>query len=100
MLYPYKFNNGVWLEILSRYTLIGLTDRMDDTLDKFGKYMGWAGLPKFEECKAKFGKTKINSAAKSYTRIEPNSPEWNHLAKKNEYDLELFRLAEELFDVQ
>lgn len=88
------------VDILSDYSLIGFTDRMGETLDRFGEYLGWKNLSKWDQCRAKYGSTKRNSASQSYAAVEKYSEEWHHIAKKNQLDLALFQHAETLFEKQ
>ncbi|KAL3911585.1 MAG: hypothetical protein SGILL_007222, partial [Bacillariaceae sp.] len=80
--------------------LIGLTDRMGETLDRFGENLGWKYLSKWDQCRAEYGDKKRNSASGSYTAVEKYSKEWHHIAEKNKMDLELFRHTEALFEKQ
>jgi hypothetical protein len=90
--------------ILSNYTLIGLTDRMEESLDRFGSYVGWDRLyhsgDRWNKCRVKFGSAKRNAASLPYDKIQPNTPEWKHLVKRNQLDLKLYQHAVELFQYQ
>ena len=73
---------------------------MGETLDRFGSLLGWKKLEKWNQCRAKYGHTKRNSASGSYQTIEKGSNDWQHVAKKNKLDLELFRYAQSLVEGQ
>jgi hypothetical protein len=71
---------------------------MGETLDHFGESLGWNRLPKWNQCRQQYGIEKLNSASSSYKTVEPNTPEWYNLARKNRFDMELFRHARSLFE--
>lgn len=90
--------------ILSNYTVIGLTERMGESLDRFGAYLGWDRRlqegGRWRECRAKFGNSRHNSASHPYEPIRSNTTEWHHLMERNRLDLELYRHAVNLFRYQ
>ena len=77
--------------------MVGLTHEMDESIARFAQVFGWDRLNKWETCRsqASQGTNRFN-----HPQAKPGDEEWEILAAKNAYDMELFRKAQELFATQ
>lgn len=82
---------------LSERIVVGLTDRMDDSVQRFGRVFRWTKNRKWKYCRlrAKQGKNRF-----PHPKLQEGDAEWNLLAAKNVYDIELYEHAKELFERQ
>ena len=82
---------------LKEFVMIGLTDEIDESLMRFARVFGWDRLGRWETCRdhASQGTNRYD-----HPQVSPGDEEWDLLVAKNEYDLELFRYAQELFVAQ
>ena len=91
--------------LLRDFVLVGLTDQMDESMRRFAQAFGWDdddddinnSSSRWESCRsqASQGHNRFN-----HPQLHPGDDEWDILAARNEFDLELFRYAEELFLAQ
>lgn len=83
-------------EILRRKFLIGLLSFMEESVARFERYFNWnVQSPDMQEC---VGKVWTNK--QQHPKLEIGSPAWNALITINNYDMELYMYAEELFQQQ
>lgn len=73
---------------------------MEETLDRLGAFSGWEKLPNWNACRAKYNNTKTNAASEKYQSVEKDTKAWHHIAKKNQFDLDLFEHAQTIFQMQ
>jgi hypothetical protein len=84
--------------ILAQKAVIGLTSQMAESLRRFGIYYGWDSRDEWDDCVQKLSQHGAN--ANPDPKVVPNSTEWTAIAKNNEYDIELYEYALELFEAQ
>ena len=84
--------------LLDKKVVIGLTDHMAESLQRFERYFGWSNTKKtfWPACYAKFGNQQGRNAFHHPT-VEPGSPEWDAIAQHYEWDLQLYQHAVDLF---
>jgi len=85
-------------EIMRKKFLIGLTNRVDESLDRFVSYFGWESTQsavEYIECKKEF----ITHVSTKWPAVE-DSNIWNIIMEKNEKDIQLYAYATELFEEQ
>lgn len=88
--------------ILKQKCLVGLLSHKAISLKRFEKYFGWskfAGLPGSEECEEKsifWGWQNKND----HPVVEEGSEEYKIIRARNEFDIELYDYANELFEEQ
>jgi len=86
-------------EILRTRCVIGLMDRMEESLERFDTYFGWS--PKNgegNECKNELMHNGVNR--NPHAKIKVGSEAWNMLYEQNEMDIKLYEYAQVLFEEQ
>jgi hypothetical protein len=90
-------------DFLSTKVLIGLSERMRVSVQRFGHYFGtenngWDDNEKWKECSRK----AINQGSNKnpHPAVDENTSAWKALAEANKYDMELYQLAVDLFRTQ
>jgi competence ComEA-like helix-hairpin-helix protein len=76
--------------LATRFTLVGLTDRFDETVLILGRRLGWTStlfVPKL-----------VNRHRTAI--VTPSEEALAEIAEVNRYDVELYRFAQELFDAE
>ena len=88
--------------ILEEKVLIGLIDRMEESVDRFNKYFGWEEPPDKVPCAEDMlgHKSSAGSNSHAHPKIEPGSDDWKALATNNRYDIQLYDFAVALFEEQ
>lgn len=88
--------------ILEEKVLIGLIDRMEESVDRFNKYFGWDESPDKVPCAEDMlgHKSSTGSNSHAHRKIEPGSDDWKALAAINRYDIQLYDFAVALFEEQ
>jgi len=81
-------------DILQHKVVIGLADQFPESLRRFKNYMGWVSSSKQESCERTFIKPYESS------EVMEGSEVWNHIAEKNNFDMELYEYARMLFNEQ
>jgi len=84
-------------EILRTRCVVGMMDRMQESLDRFDMYFGWAS-PENQECKNELLNHGVNS--NPHAMVEVGSEAWNMLYEMNELDIKLYEYAQILFEEQ
>ena len=79
---------------LKDFVMIGLTDEMDESIVRFARVFGWDRSSNWKACRRRASQ---GSNRNDHPQVKPGDEEWDLLVAKNEYDLELFRYAQELF---
>jgi hypothetical protein len=85
--------------ILAQKMLVGLTDRMEKSLRRFGSYFGWDHREDWTDCLAKFS-TSTGRNSFQHPKVQPGSLEWEAIVQNNEYDMALYQYAVEQFENQ
>jgi len=86
------------MEILKRKFIVGLESDMEESMKRFEFYFGWSSpLSNAQECKAKYLLNSSGSNKNNHPAIVPGSQEWNLVADRNRFDIELYGLAKDLF---
>uniref|UniRef100_A0A7S1BM36 Sulfotransferase domain-containing protein n=2 Tax=Corethron hystrix TaxID=216773 RepID=A0A7S1BM36_9STRA len=104
------------MSVLQKRVLVGLLEHISESVDRFAAYFGWFGSNRLTSNRGKDMKTKDKGTKQclyqnllaqprnvnpvKYNQIEENSMEWVALAKKNEFDLQLYKYAQILFQDQ
>ncbi|GKY91137.1 hypothetical protein MPSEU_000086500 [Mayamaea pseudoterrestris] len=82
---------------MMRYVLVGLTDQVDESVDRFGQAFGWQNRPQWTQCRARAQKGQNRFR---HPQLTPDDEAYKVLASKHEYDIQLYQFATELFDQQ
>ena len=88
--------------ILEEKVLIGLIDRMEESVGRFNKYFGWQESPDKVPCAEDMlgHKSSTGSNSHAHRKIEPGSDDWEALAAINRFDIQLYDFAVALFEEQ
>jgi len=88
--------------ILETHVLIGLIDRMEESVDRFNRYFGWEESPDKLPCAEDMlgHKNGTGSNSHAHPKVLPDTPEWEALASINRYDIQLYDFAVALFEEQ
>mmetsp|Transcript_8150 Transcript_8150/g.11836 ORF Transcript_8150/g.11836 Transcript_8150/m.11836 type:complete len:379 (+) Transcript_8150:120-1256(+) len=84
-------------EVLRTRCVIGLMDRMEESLERFNTYFGWSS-PDGDDCKNDLLHGGVNR--NPHPKIEVGSEVWNLLYEQNELDIKLYEYAQVLFEEQ
>lgn len=106
-------------QVLRRKCLVGLTDKMEESLQRFQLFFHWplVGIPRKnsstadtstndgyllsgEQCTQKFLREGRKNENPKHPIIEKGTSLWNQLANIHRYDVELYAYVEYLFDQQ
>lgn len=85
-------------ELLRNHTVIGLLDEMEESIRRFGRVFGWDEQANFEPCVGAY--TTHPSNSNKHPPLDPEGEEWQMLAEINNYDMQLYEYAVELFKEQ
>lgn len=93
--------------ILKRKFVIGLLDNFEESFGRFEKYFGWKYRENplgQEECRAKYlshgDNTNKEKKKHHLETVTPGTPAYEALVRQNEWDLQLYKYIEELFEEQ
>jgi hypothetical protein len=89
----------VAMETLRRKFVIGLSDKMKDSILRFERYFGW-GLQATQEMGKCQDEELLAHGNNQGEQIPKGSAEWYQIMAQNEYDLQLYDYARYLYDVQ
>jgi hypothetical protein len=80
---------------------IGLQNRMNESVNRFGAIFGWNQHPKWSSCVDEFqgGRKRSNSNAQKLV-VSRDREEWDILSQINSLDMKLFAYALQLFNEQ
>ena len=86
------------MEILRRKCVVGLVDRMEDSMVRFHGYFGWFSLlvEGVAACQAEL----LAPATQSHAAPVKGSEAYNNMIGQNRLDLRLYDYAQYLYDVQ
>ena len=94
-------------EVLRRKFIIGLIDKMEESMDRFERFFRWSyrvNPENQEACREQLltggGGSNRNINAIDKTHPKEGSKGWKLLAEKNRFDLKLYDYARKLFDEQ
>lgn len=92
-------------EILHQKCLIGLMDRMEESVLRFHKYFGFDNDPALDCAKKQYTSEEKGSRTEEQNRhfhpqLDPKGGTYELLAKKNSLDIVLYEYAVRLFDEQ
>jgi len=83
-------------DIMRRKCLIGITTKMDESLDRFTRYFGWEGN-NLAECKRKI---IPNRNSQMHLAVREGTTAWALLEEVNYFDIQLYAHAITLFEEQ
>ena len=92
--------------LLKEYVLVGLTDRMTESFNRFDTFLGYATSSmrndKYVQCKRKYWKQGPDDAEyrenkNDHPPLDSDSEEWRQIAEANAKDMELYAYIQELF---
>ena len=83
---------------LKRKVLIGLTARMQQTVERFERFYGFDADQKTKQCQEELMAGGSNSHP--HPKVAPGSSGWNAFAEFNKYDVQLYDYAVALFEEQ
>ena len=95
--------------ILRQKFLIGLSTKMDESLDRIQRYFGWEAVDHYrlgvfqriKDCKAQYlSKEHIAQQSVDHPILLEGSLEWNLLLEKNWADMALYEFALDVFREQ
>jgi len=87
-------------EILRRKCLVGLFDKMQESLIRFELYFGWRRNMGSKEKKCESELIKNGDERHEHIMVDEGSKAWSALLKQNMFDMELYLYAENLFEEQ
>ena len=94
-------------EVLRRKFFVGLTDKMEESMDRFERFFRWSyrvNPHNQEKCReellSKGGGANRNVNATKKAHPAKGTEGWELLAAKNNYDLQLYDYVVEMFDQQ
>mmetsp|Transcript_12450 Transcript_12450/g.16624 ORF Transcript_12450/g.16624 Transcript_12450/m.16624 type:complete len:340 (+) Transcript_12450:109-1128(+) len=85
-------------EIIRTKFLVGLSSKMEESVDRFDTYFGWADNEKRPVCQEEAIQSGFNK--NPHATIEKGSATWNALAEVNDYDMQIYDFILELFQKQ
>jgi len=85
-------------EIIRTKFLVGLSSKMEESVDRFDTYFGWADNEKRPVCQEEAIKSGFNR--NSHPPVEEGSETWNVLADYMSYDLQLYDYIVQLYEEQ
>jgi len=85
-------------EILRRKALIGLFDRMFESMFRFERYFGWRMNTEKRTCQQRLMEQGMSRY--EYTQLQMGSDAWILLLRQNKFDMEVYNYAVTLFDYQ
>jgi hypothetical protein len=98
-LYPYHLAQAKIL--LKQKAVIGLTSRLEDSIERFEQYFGW--MANIQDAKRDHEKCQTallleqNAATQIHPILERRSEVWTQLYRRNWFDIELYTYASELY---
>jgi hypothetical protein len=80
---------------LSTKVLLGLSERMSVSVQRFGHYLGWNANEKWKKCSS----IAIDHGANTnpHPTVDENTSAWKAHAEANKYDMKLYKHAVGLF---
>lgn len=95
-------------EVLRRKCLVGMVDRMEESVDRFGAYFGWdlhlddedGGRGRAGRCVNEVLGGGMRTNHQEHPHAEEGSEEWEALMRANRMDVKLFEYAQGLFEEQ
>jgi len=91
---------AVATQILAEKCIIGLIDKMEESIQRFETYFGWELDRRGEKCLARFLDMRINENKNKLHTYVQGSDEWDMLLAINEYDVMVYENARALFEYQ
>jgi hypothetical protein len=95
--------------VLRQKFLIGLSDRMEESLDRIRDYFGWEAVDHYrlgvfqrvDQCKAQYlSEAHVAQQRVQHPAIEEGSKAWNDLIEKNWADVALYDFAVDVYRQQ
>ena len=90
----------VAMEILRRKFVIGLEEKMKESILRFERYFGWGLHATQEMGRCQDDELLAHGTDQDDENIPKGSAEWYLIMAQNEYDLQLYDYARYLYDVQ
>jgi len=87
-------------EILKRKCLIGLMDRMEESIVRFHAYFGFGDAGDLDCAVRNYANGGDLANHHSHPRLDPNGETWKVLERKNGLDIQLYEYAKQLFEEQ
>ena len=91
------YDLGLAKDILQKKFVVGLSERMEESFERFEKYFGWNDLTNSKPEKCLRHSLQMGSLPESPTVSVEDLPDFISL---NKFDLDLYYFAEELFERQ
>jgi len=93
------------MEIVRRKVLVGLMDRMEESIAIFDQYFGFAPGLDFDEqwfMECKFNKALGGGANRNFNKktVDPESDTYKNIARRNRHDRELYAYIVQLFETR
>ena len=87
-------------EVLRRKCLVGLMDRMEESIVRFHYYFGFGNENALQCSKERFVSKESARNRHEHPQLDRSSSTWKILEKKNGLDLMLFEHAQQMFEEQ
>ncbi|KAL9183168.1 hypothetical protein ACHAXT_004955 [Thalassiosira profunda] len=84
-------------EVLKRKCLVGLMDRMEESLVRYHNYFRFGNDAALQCAREHFAKKGSGQNTHRHPKLDPGSEAWKTLQVKNELDIRLYDFARELF---
>lgn len=91
---------AVATQILAEKCVIGLLDKMEESIHRFESYFGWKLDRRGEKCLDRFLNMRINQNDKHDHSFVEGTDEWEMLLASNEFDVAVYENARALYDYQ
>ncbi len=88
-------------EVLRRKCLVGVTSDLFTSMERMMKYFGWGSDDSASDIKnCRFHIDEDKDLDRLYVDVKEDSPEWDLIASRNQYDMRLHEFVELLFHEQ
>eukprot|EP00586_Coscinodiscus_wailesii_P008895 CAMPEP_0172522212 /NCGR_PEP_ID=MMETSP1066-20121228/293000_1 /TAXON_ID=671091 /ORGANISM="Coscinodiscus wailesii, Strain CCMP2513" /LENGTH=587 /DNA_ID=CAMNT_0013305195 /DNA_START=52 /DNA_END=1815 /DNA_ORIENTATION=+ len=90
------------MDIIRRKILVGLTEKLNESIDRFEKFFDWHFHDNTvqEQCRNGLLKVGGNANKQKVKAPDRDSETYQHLAAKNQYDIQIYNYAKRLFKEQ
>ncbi|KAL7534046.1 hypothetical protein ACHAXR_005606 [Thalassiosira sp. AJA248-18] len=91
------------MEVVQSKFLVGLMTKIEATMSRAEKFFRWTyhvNPPNQEKCRERLMAGGSNSNAKNKEPLKEGDPAWDLLAHQNNFDLQLYKYIETLFEEQ
>ena len=76
---------------------VGFVDNMEQSIEKFGRIVGWSELAQFKHCVSSLGRGGANQ--NRHEKVNEESEAWREIQAVHSFDMELYNFAKEFWDI-